>query len=96
MKQGRDAGFRMPRLPPRRVTNINLYLLCNWIKIGAPTHMDKSSPDEPRLEKLWLLSTQSGVDKAKTQPMIERCGPAEQSPQAGSTQDFNGANEHLP
>lgn len=63
------------------------FVLCNWIKTGAPRHAVKSSPDEPRLEKLWLLSTNRGGDKADRQPVMEGCGPAEHSPQAGSTQE---------
>lgn len=83
------------RSPPHRATNTNFFVLCNWIKTRAPRHAVKSSPDEPRLEKLWQLSTNCGCDKADRQPVMGGCGPAEPSPQAGSTQDFTRANDHL-
>lgn len=58
------------------------FVLCNWIKSTASSRSGTSSPDEPRLKKLRLLSTNFGSDKA----VMEGRGPAEQPPRAGSTQ----------
>lgn len=70
-----------------------LFALCSWIKTR---HNGRSFTNEPRLGKLWLLSTHSRGDKADRKAVMEASGPAEQPLQAGSTQDFSRANEHLP
>lgn len=46
---GGKIGLNTPRLCPYRITNTSFMVLCKWIKTR---HLDKSSPDEPRLEKL--------------------------------------------
>lgn len=73
-------------------TNSSFMPLCKWIKTR---HVDNSSPDEPRLAELWLLSTRREGDKTERQPAVERCGSAEPSPRTGSAQSCRGANEHL-
>lgn len=92
MKQGRQVEFKMQRLQNHRVTNSN-FLYC--VTGLTQQHSGRSSPGEPRLEKIWLLPTHCGSDKAEGQHVMEGCGPAEQPLRAGSTQDFSGANEHL-
>lgn len=95
VKQGRQVGFQMPRL---QCNQYQFFVLCKWIKTTESRHTGRSSPDEPRLEKLWLLSANFGGDKAERRPVMEGCGPAEQlgppKPSAEQMSTFYKATRH--
>lgn len=95
--KGGKTELKTPRLCKQR-SRRRFLVLCKWIETR---HVDKSSPDEPRLAELWLLSTQCEGDKAERSlqwkdaaPLSPLLGPGPPKTAAEQMSTFNKATRH--